>query len=79
MNPLTALASCCCSISYDYGTKTGRIDVRTHATHPYESYVYAFQVIDPEVQTIEVLCAGIPREHHVRGDDRRWRSQEKAA
>ena len=79
MNPLTALASCCCSISYDYGTKTGRIDVRTHATHPYESYVYAFQVIDPEVQAIEVLRAGIPRERHVRGDDRRWRSQEKAA
>jgi hypothetical protein len=53
--------------------------VRTHVTHPYESYVYAFQVIDPEVQAVEVLRAGIPRERHVRGDDRRWRSQEKAA
>ena len=47
--------------------------MRTHVTHPFESFVYAFQIIDPEVQTIEVLCAGIPREHHVRGDDRRWR------
>jgi hypothetical protein len=79
MNPLTALTSCCRSISYDYGTKTGRIDVRTRVTHPCESYVYACQVIDPGVQTIEVLRAETPRARHVRGDDRRWRSQEKAA
>jgi len=79
MNPLTALTSCCRSISYDYGTKTGRVDMRTHVTHSCESYVYAFQVIDPEVQTIEVLRAGIPHTRYVRGGDRRWRSQEKAA
>ena len=49
MNPLTVLTSSCRSISYDYGTKTGRVDMRTHVTHSCESYVYAFQVIDPEV------------------------------
>jgi len=70
MNPLTALTTCCHSIAYDYETRTGQVDVRMHVTLPRESYVYAFQVIDPEVQTIEVLRVGKPCARHVRGATR---------
>jgi hypothetical protein len=58
MNPLTSLTRCARSIAYDYGMRVGKIDVRQNVTLSRESYVYAFQAIDPEVQTIEVLRAG---------------------
>jgi hypothetical protein len=79
MNPLTVLANHCHDIAYDYDTRTGRIDVRMHVTLTPESYIYAFQVIDRGVQTIEVLRAGRPLERHVRGGDRRWRQQRPEA
>jgi len=65
MNPLTALARKCRSIAYDYNTKSGRIDMlHQHVTLPRESFIYAFRIIDPEVQTIEVLRMGKFSERH---------------
>jgi hypothetical protein len=59
MNPLTVMASSgrCHSISYDYDTKTGRIDVRRNVTLPYESYVHAFQVIDASESPLRATYA----------------------
>jgi len=63
------------SIAYDYGRKTGRLDLTCHTTLPRESCVWVFCGIDPAVQTIEVLREGAPIEKHNRDQYGAWRSR----